>query len=344
MENRKHYRILTHAGCTDGFYSAWIMKRYFNELTKLNLTRKEIDDIPVLGYKPAEVQVGEIELKKDDILLDLPLPENMEVFMWVDHHSSAKPKREIKEHEHWKLLPSCTGQLIEMYEENGFQLSEELKKFKVAIDKIDSADYSEEEIMESYYSKENYENASPLLKVHILSSFIHTKDLFLNDMLLKNLTAANMAADSPISDKSLWQLRPILFHEARLKGHIEWREQVDSYIEYDKKSKTIVQDSRKIHRSFGIVDRFYQYIKFPEASYAIIVKEKNEDLAYLGVGCNIFHKERCKVDIGKLCKTIATTFGTGGGGGHKTVGGAVIKIKHADNAIKKIIDAFVAAE
>ena len=81
ITNKTKYRILTHAGCTDGFYSAWIAKRYFNKLTKLNLSREEIDFIPVFGHKPAEVQTGDIELTEHDILLDLPLPESSNVFL-----------------------------------------------------------------------------------------------------------------------------------------------------------------------------------------------------------------------------------------------------------------------
>tara|TARA_Y100000310_G_C20673147_1_gene811395 strand:- start:1198 stop:2265 length:1068 start_codon:yes stop_codon:yes gene_type:complete len=342
-----HFRIITHAGCTDGFFSAWITKRYFNELTGLNLTREEITKIPVIGHKPAEVQTGEIELTEHDILLDLPLPENTKVFLWVDHHSSAKPKRDLDQHEHWEQLPSCTGQLIAMIEKNGLTLSKELKNFKIAMDKIDSADYTEAEIMQAYYHPKEgteFDTKNPLITTHILASFIHTKDLFLNTVLLANLTNCSPKADSPLTDPSLWAVKPTLFYQSQLNGYQEWRDQVDTYIEYNKEFKTIIQDTRKIHRSFGIVDRFYAYIKFPEASYGIVIKERNETLAYLGVGCNIFHKERCKVDIGRLCKNIATKFGTGGGGGHKTVGGCVIRKEHVDEAKKIILNTFESAE
>ena len=337
-ENNLNFRILTHSGCSDGFYSAWIVKRYFNELTGQNLTREQITQIPVLGQRPAKMQTGEIELTEFDIVLDLPLPEEKKVFMWVDHHSSAKPKRDLHAHEHWELLPSCTGQLITMLKNKGVEISKELEDFKIAMDKNDSADYTSEEIKESYYQQDPKHQASTLLKAHILSSFVHTRDIFLNNTLLENLTKADQNADSPLSDKQLLQVVPELFHQARLTGHVEWREQVDTYIKYNEEHKTIVQDNRLVRRTKGIVDRFYQYIKFPQASYGMIIKDKDEDLVYFGIGCNIFHKDRCKIDIGKLCKDIATKFGTGGGGGHKTVGGADLNKEHTEAAIAMILE------
>lgn len=340
------FRIITHAGCTDGFFSAWLAKRYFNELTNQSLSREEIDNIPVIGQWPADVQTGEFELTEYDILLDLPLTEGKKVFLWVDHHSSANPRRDLEEHEHWEILPSCTGQLIAMLEEKGMTISQELKDFKNAMDKIDSAEYTKEEIMSTYYPPQEgeFNTSDPLITTHILASFAHTRDRYLNAILLANLTKSSPKADSPLTDESLWRMSPLLFHKSQLNGYQEWRDQVDTYIEYDEEYKTIIQDTRKIRRTYGIVDRFYAYVKFTQASYGIVIKEKDEELASLGIGCNIFFKDRCKVDIGKLCKDVATTFGTGGGGGHKTVGGCVIKIEHIDEARKMILETFENAE
>ncbi len=349
MENKKtdNFRIVTHAGCTDGFFSAWITKRYFNELTKKELSRRQIDAIPVVGHFPAEVQTGEIELTENDILLDLPLPEDQKVFLWIDHHSSAKPKRELHDHEHWELLPSCTGQLIAILEKNGVNLSKELQDFKISMDKIDSADYTHDEIVKAYYPPHDnaeFDTKDPLLTTHILAAFAHTRDRYLNTTLLANLTKSTPKADSPLTDEMLWRMSPLLFHQSQLNGYQEWRDQVDTYIEYNTEFKTIIQDTRKIRRTYGIVDRFYAYIKFKQASYGVVIKEKDETMSSLGIGCNIFHKDRCKVDIGKLCKDIATKFGTGGGGGHQTVGGCVIKTEHIDEAIKLILENFKSAE
>lgn len=345
--NQVPYRIITHGGCTDGFFSAWLCKRYFNELTDLNFTRIEIDQIPVLGFKPGEIQVGEIELKENDILLDLPLPENTEVFLWIDHHSSSKPKRELNNYEHWYLEPSCSGLILSLLEKKGIKLSQELNNFKNAIDKIDSANYTKEEILKTYYPPkegDEFDTQDPLLTTHILSSFIHTKDPLLNDTLLANLSKSSPKADSPLTDPYLWNMSPILFYHSRLKSFNEWREQVDTYIEYDKEHKTIVQDDRKIRRIHGTVDRFYGYVKFPEASYGLVIKEKEDDKAFIGVGCNIFHKDWCKVDIGKLCKKVATKFGFGGGGGHKTVGGCMIKFENIDQAKEIFLTEFKNSE
>ena len=110
------------------------------------------------------------------------------------------------------------------------------------------------------------------------------------------------------------------------------------YITYDSASKCVVQDDRLAKLNVGVPDRFYSYMKYPQANYHLnlrIIEEEKK--ARLGVGSNIFHKERCKVNIGELCKEVGRKFG-GSGGGHLAVGGAVIKSEKADEAIAFILE------
>jgi hypothetical protein len=80
-------------------------------------------------------------------------------------------------------------------------------------------------------------------------------------------------------------------------------------------------------------------MKFPDASYSTVIKAIDETHVILGIGSNIFHKERCKVDIGALCKTVGRKYGEGSGGGHYAVGGATVFAEQADEAVGFILKA-----
>ncbi len=332
-----NYRIITHGGCTDGFCSAFIFKKFFNLFLGTNLSDEEIANIEVLDLQPYDLQGEELEFQARDIILDLPQPQQSVLF-WCDHHLTAKPKEALPKNYFWKETPSCSGYLIDLAVEKGLQVSKELREFKEAIDKIDSAGYTPEEIKACYYHQD-FSEPTTLQRLHFLASMFHTKDKNLNQEIFKTLLTSELG-ETPLTSPQIWQLRPLIFHRAQVKSYQEWREHIDTYIYYDKDSKCVVQDNRKVKFSKGIYDRFYSYIKFPEASYGVSLRVVDEDTARLGIGCNIFHKDRCKLDIGKLCHTVGKKFGSGTGGGHYTVGGCQIDVGNCDAAITFILEEF----
>ncbi|MBU0457245.1 MAG: hypothetical protein ABH824_02950 [Nanoarchaeota archaeon] len=333
------YRIITHGNCTDGLCSAFIVKRNFNILFNKNLTDEEIKRIEVVGLQPKEVQLGEFELTENDVVLDLPQPKK-KVFSWFDHHLTSKlRKEEFPENYYWKKMPSCCGYLLEIAFDKGLEKTEELIEFQKAIDKIDDADYTKKDIELCYYKQDNYASPTFLQKLHMVGSMYHTRDRILDDEIFKTILYLNLG-ETPFSTEELWQLNPLMFYIAQLKSYELWREDVDEYIYYDEKSKCVVQDDRNIKFTRGVSDRFYAYMKYPEASYGINLKVFNEKLVRVSIGSNIFHKDRCKVDINKLCFVIGKMFGDGSGGGHYHVGGAMVYIDKSDEALKFILESF----
>jgi len=142
------YRIITHGGCTDGFCSAFMIKKFFNIFFNTKLTQQDIENIEVIGLQPRDIQLGEFEFQSNDIVLDLPKPEK-EIFFWCDHHLTAKPKDEdLNERCKWKLAPSCTGYLIELAQDKGLKLTKELEDFQRSIDIMDNAEYTEKDIQQ----------------------------------------------------------------------------------------------------------------------------------------------------------------------------------------------------
>ena len=333
-----NYRIITHGNCTDGYSSAFVVKKFFNALFGTDLSEEEIKNIPVLGVQPQDVQSGKVELSSGDIVVDLPTPQ-AKVFFWCDHHLTTKPKQALPKNKYWKIAPSCAGYLIDLSMEKGAKSSKELLEFKKMIDTIDNAEYTKKEMKECFYKQHTYENPSPLQRLTMIGAMFNTRDRVLNDEIFRTLLTSELG-ETPLSSKALWQLNPLMFHKAQLESFELWRKNVDTYVSYDEDAQCVVQDDRKAKLNIGIPDRFYSYMKFPQASYHVNLRIIDEEKkCRLGIGSNIFHKERCKVNIGELCKEVGIKF-NGSGGGHFAVGGVVIRADKADEALKFILEKF----
>ena len=217
--------------------------------------------------------------------------------------------------------------------------------FKEAIDVMDGAQYTKRQIKLLYYPQKSYQslttlqNLTTLQKVHIISSMFHSGDPYLNWEIFKTLLNDRLE-NTPVSGKAIWKLRPLMFYRALLAGYQEWREWVDSFIYFDKDAKCVIQDYRKKGPRKGNVDKFYPYIKYPQTSYSLHLRNIDEETARVGIGSNIFNKQRCKVNIGKLCSLVGRKFGEGAGGGHYYVGGATIDADKSDDAVNFVLGTF----
>ena len=330
------YRIITHGNCADGFCSAYIFKKYFYKTLGLKKDSKEILDIEVIGVGPQEIQGDKFELTKYDIVLDLPRPKK-DVFFWCDHHSSNKPDEDevLPENYYWRICPSNASLMLDIAKENGLKITKELSDFKRVSEIMDGALYSKDDINTCFYPLKSYDNPSPLLRIHLLGDMFHTRDFNLNVVIFKTMLN-NKLAKTPIDSKEIEKLNPLMFHLSQLEGLKQWREVFDTYVYFDKGSKCVVQDDRKLKRKKGVFDRFYPYVKFKSSAYNLSVRE-DDKITKMGIGSNIFHRERLKIDIGKLCETVAKKFGEGAGGGHREVGGLAIDSRNTDEAIEFIL-------
>ncbi len=334
-----NYRIITHAACTDGFCSAFVVKKYLMQHWDKNLSEEDIKKIPVIGVKPYEMR--DFEFKGDDIVVDLPRPHT-QTFAWIDHHASNKPEEgeKLPERYVWGKHYSNAGLLLEIAQkEFGLELTPKLKEFKEASELIDAALYTKEVITECYYYQDNFDNPSILLQLHFLGELFHTRDRELNSVLFNAMLSTDLG-EIPTETQLFKEMHPVLFHKAALNGFNAWREQLDTYVEYDEESRTSIQDSRKILRSNGNVDRFYVYMKYPKSVYGVNIKviRDEEQTARIGIGSNIFHKDWCKAQIGDICEEISRKFGNSTGGGHPYVGSTTVYEKNIDEALKMILE------
>lgn len=336
-----NYRIVTHGNCTDGYSSVFVLKKFFNLFFGTNLTELQIQEIPVLGVQPQDIQAGKVSFSSGDIVLDLPPPKT-KILFWCDHHLTTKPLETLPAHHYWKAAPSCTGFLIDLALQLGAKSGKELQEFKKVIDISDSAAYTKKEIKDCYYKRKNYLESSPLQKLTMIGAMFNTRDRVLNEEIFRTLLCSELG-ETPLTTKTLWQLNPLLFYKAQLESFEQWRKNVDTYIAYNSEAQCVVQDDRLAKINAGVPDRFYSYMKYPESSYHVNLRIIDEEKkARFGIGSNIFHKDRCKVDISELCKEVGKKFG-GSGGGHYYVGGAVISSDKVDEALKFILEKFKVA-
>ncbi|MBI4151676.1 hypothetical protein HY496_01785 [Candidatus Woesearchaeota archaeon] len=330
-------RIIAHAGCTDGYGSAFVVKKYGKYLIHAPITKDDLAHAEILPFYPGDVQTGNFAFTSGDIVVDLPRPKS-DILFWCDHHATTKPEsgEPLPQNNYWKITPSCTGYLLDLAFQNGLNATPELREFQKVMDTIDAAEYTPAEIKECYYSPSDFNNLTALQKIHAIGSMFNTRDRILNLEIFKTLLTARLG-ETPLSSPALWQLNPLMFYRAQLLSYQEWRENVDTYLVYDADAKCVVQDDRKTAMTRGVADRFYACIKFPQSSYNLSLKPIDPETMRLGLGSNIFHKERCKVDLGKLCRDVGKKFGTGAGGGHYYVGGGVIKTENGDAGIEYVL-------
>ena len=324
------YRIITHGGCMDGYCSAFVIKRYF--LPLLNIADK---DIEIIQLQPRDVQGKDFKFTKNDIVVDLPQPR-VPVLFWCDHHITSQPTTPLPDTYHWKRAPSCAGVLLDIAWEQGVTKTKALEEFRDASDIMDDAAYTKEMIKECFYP---FKATTPsiLQQMHLISAMFHTRDPNLNQEVFRTLLNLNLE-ETPLECKELWTLRPEMYYTSLMEGYKQWRELVSTYVTYNEDVRCVVQDDRKITSTKGVYDRFYVYLKFPKAKYGINVRVADEKEAKMGIGCNIFHKEWCMVNIGELCAEVGKKFGEGSGGGHPTVGGTTISPKNVDKAIEFVLE------
>ena len=112
---------------------------------------------------------------------------------------------------------------------------------------------------------------------------------------------------------------------------------MEKYFVYDELSRCVIQDDRTVIEKRGIPDRFYVYYTFLHCSYGLNIKIVDEKTARIGLGGNVFFKNRNTIDVGAICKQVGREFGEGSGGGHREVGGASVLLEKADDAIAFIL-------
>lgn len=277
-----------------------------------------IDDIKFVH--PKDVQDGKIELSKTDITTNLPYDPR--VGLAFDHHESEEDRLRATE-TNGKLIidPNARSAARVLYDYYGGRdkfprISDELME---AVDKGDSADFTEEEIL-------------------------HPTGWVLLHYLMDARTGLGRFHDFRISNYDLMMELIDYCLEHSIDEILELpdvKERVELYFEQEKLFKEQLQRIAKVDGDCVILDlrdedvihagnRFMIYALYPEAKYSVHVVWgfKKQNTAVM-IGKSIINKSGV-VDIGQLCLAY-------GGGGHHNAGTCQLSNDEVDVLLPSII-------
>lgn len=258
---------------------------------------------------PKDMQEGKVEVREDDIILNLPYHPNCA--MWFDHHLSQEEvaKTSGKFKGRFRVAPSAARVVYEYYN------SDRLKRFDHLVaetDRVDSAQLEPEDVSRP--------TGWVLISYTIdpRSGFGRYQDYF-NNMVkwIQEYSLEEILEIPEVKEKCAQFLAEQEKFGALLKKH----SRLDGNV--------IITDLRELDRT-PIGNRFLIYTLFPDGNISFrIFKGRNNDLV-AALGHNIFNRT-CKTDVGIL-------LGEYSGGGHKGAGTVQFPIEVADEKFREIIE------
>jgi nanoRNase/pAp phosphatase (c-di-AMP/oligoRNAs hydrolase) len=293
----------------DGLVCAMILK-------ECNL----IEDIKFVH--PKDVQDGKIELYNTDITTNLPYDQR--VFMCFDHHESELTRnKEMKDRNNWHIdghAKSAARVVYDYYKKEGYALEHISDEIMTAVDKGDSADFTEDEIL-------------------------NPKDWVLMNFLMDARTGLGRFHDFRISNYDLMMELIDYCVNHSIKEVLELpdvKERVDLYMEQSERfkaqlkeishmdGKVIVVDQKAAGDTIYAGNRFMIYALYPEAEISVHVAWgfKKQNTAVM-IGKSIINRSS-KFNIGELCLEY-------GGGGHANAGTCQIDNDKIDSVLPEII-------
>lgn len=280
---------------------------------------KEIGLMDEMVYAhPKDLQDGKVEVTENDILANVPYVKGCG--LWFDHHSSEQERLALMGMFEGcsKRAPSAARVIADYYGDPRFVKFEEML---IYVDKVDSADLTEDEIMNP--------------TGWVLLGFIcdprtglgYHKDYRISNLaLMQDLLGylGNMSIDTILALPDV-------------------QERVTRYFENDKvfreflKEATVQDGPVAITDARGIADippgnRFLVYSMFPETNISIrLIDGRGKEFVAISVGYSVLNRTS-NVDVGSLMLKY-------GGGGHRAVGTCQVPYDQADQVLKELVSA-----
>ena len=267
---------------------------------------------------PKDMQDGIVEVTGDDVLANVPFVEGCG--MWFDHHSSENERidADVEFKGMSRIEDSCARVIYEYY--GGKNRLPKFDSMKLAVDKVDSAKLSADEIL----NPEGW----------VLLGFIMDPRTGLGrfkDFRISNYELMETLIDACASQSI----------EEILKNP-DVGERVALYREQDGLFRKMLTDHTKINGNVIVTDlrgvdtiyagnRFLVYSLYPEQNVSVwAVDGRNKLNCPIAVGHSILNRT-CKTNVGMLMLKY-------GGGGHFQVGTCQIPYADANRVIGEIVD------
>lgn len=265
---------------------------------------------------PKDLQDGKIAVGKNDILANVPYVPGCG--LWFDHHSSEQERLQLAGKYEGKstLAPSAARVICDYYASEKLARFSEMLKF---VDKVDSADLSEDEILNP--------------TGWILLGFIcdpRTGLGYHKDFRISNLAFMGELVDH-IRTRSIDEILSLP----------DTRERIAIYQENDQKAREFLKSHSRVDGPVLVTDargieelppanRFLVYSLFPETNISVrLIDGKGKEFVSISVGYSILNRTST-IDVGSLMLKYS-------GGGHKAVGTCQVPYNTADQVLKEIM-------
>lgn len=268
---------------------------------------------PVKWVEPADIQKKRTKIKKGDILANLPYDERCS--LWFDHHYTNRVNHTYQGV--MKIAPSAAGLIFEYY---GERFTRDFSELVQAADKIDSADFSKEEVL--------HPERHPYIILSMTIEGMEKDDAPYWDALVDLLRQSSL--------EMIMQQPEI---QKRCASVIERNEKYKSYLENYTHviGQVAVTDFRDLKKTpHG--NRFLVYSLFPETvvSVRIFYADESREQVVVSVGHSILNRN-CHVNVGQMLTVFE-------GGGHRAAAACSFDAGKADRYIPQIIDILVKNE
>jgi len=272
-----------------------------------------------LFVHPKDIQDGLIAATENDIVANVPYIPGCG--LWFDHHSSEEERlgKDFEFKGVSKKAPSCARVIYEYY--GGEEKLGRFAEMLIYVDKMDSADLTEDEIMNPTGWVLLGFIADPRTGLGRIHSFTIS-----NLDLMKQLSKATFS--KPIEE---------ILEMSDVKERVDvYFEQQQYFIEMVEKysrveGNAVYVDLRDIETIYA-GNRFLLYTLFPKQNISVwVVDGKKRINTVITVGYSIINKTSA-VDVGSLMLKY-------GGGGHKTVGTCQVTYDDTDRVLREIVAA-----
>jgi len=266
---------------------------------------------------PKDLQDGKVPVTKNDILANVPYVPGCG--LWFDHHSSEQERNGLlgKYEGLSKPAPSTARVISDYYGAAKFARFDELLE---QVDKVDSAQLSEEEILDP--------------AGWVLLGFMADPRTGLG--YYQNFRISNLEYCRNLVE----MIRTMTIDE--IMAHPDTIERTELYFENTEKAIKFYKncswvDGPIVISDFRIVglappsNRFLVYSLYPEANISIRMMDgENSHFVSIAVGYSVINRT-ATVDVGSLMLKY-------GGGGHKVVGTCQVPYEQAENILDEIIE------
>ena len=283
---------------------------------------KEMDLIDEIKFvHPKDVQDGKVELSENDITTNLPYDKR--VGLAFDHHESELLRNDPEEYKGKYIIDGhakSAARVVYDYYGGAEKFTRVSEEIMLAVDKGDSADFTEEEIL----NPTGWVLMNFLMDARTGLGRFHTFRISNYDLMMELI---DYCVDHNINQ--VLELPDV-------------KERVDMYFEQQELFKAQLQKITKIHDKVAVIDlrneetiytgnRFMVYAMWPEVEISVHVAWgfKKQNTAVM-IGKSIINKNS-DFNIGELCLSY-------GGGGHANAGTCQLDNDKVDAELPNIID------